>query len=165
MSGKPLIGPDTTDVPISNTIRTIVKRRGVNAGVGEQRHWPIGRTRPRPPRRLPLPDPLVVDLLVFAFHRRPGDAEGGFLLARIVRMGGVGVIERRAKNVLRVLGQMPADRWRQVGVDFVGHGGLHGVTALALGEEGSRTMTKVNPEFRIDEVAAKLLDRNFGLSK
>jgi hypothetical protein len=28
MSGKPLIGPDTTDVPISNTIRTIVKRRG-----------------------------------------------------------------------------------------------------------------------------------------
>ena len=28
MSGQPLMGPDTTDVPISNTIRTIVKRRG-----------------------------------------------------------------------------------------------------------------------------------------
>jgi hypothetical protein len=39
------------------------------------------------------------------------------------------------------------------------------VTALALGEEGLRTMTKVNPEFRIDEVAAKLSGRHFGLSK
>ncbi len=60
------MGPDTTDAPISNTIRTIVKRRSAKSGVGEQRDWPIERTRPRrPPRRLPLPDPLVADLLVY----------------------------------------------------------------------------------------------------
>jgi hypothetical protein len=39
------------------------------------------------------------------------------------------------------------------------------VTALAFGEEGLRTMTKANPEFRMDEVAVKLLERHFGLSK
>jgi len=75
---------------------------------------------------LPLLHPRVADLLVFAFHRRPGDAEGGFLLARVVPMGGVGVIERLAKNVLCVLGQMRAHRWRQVGVLLIGHGRLHG---------------------------------------
>src|SRR5271170_7424612 len=137
MSGKPLIGPDTTDVPISNTIRTIVKRRGVNAGVGEQRHWPIGRTRPRPPRRLPLPDPLVVDLLVFAFHRRPGDAERGFLLAGVMRMGSVGVVERLAKDVLGVLRQVRADGRRQVGVDRIGHGVLRLASSLNPDASGS----------------------------
>jgi len=40
MSGQPLMAPETTDVPISNTIRTIVKRRSAKSGVGEQRDRP-----------------------------------------------------------------------------------------------------------------------------
>ncbi len=36
-------------------------------------------------------------------------------------MGGVGVVERLAVDVLRVLGQMVADGWRQVAVDAIGH--------------------------------------------
>ena len=43
-------------------------------------------------------------------------------------MGGVGVIERLAKNILRVLGRMRADGRRQVGVDRVRHGGIPGTS-------------------------------------
>jgi hypothetical protein len=71
---------------------------------------------PALPRSSPLLHPRIAHLLVRAFHRRPGDAESGFLLAGIVRMGGVGVIERFAKNILRVIGQMGADRRGQIGV-------------------------------------------------
>jgi hypothetical protein len=52
-----------------------------------------------------LPHPFVADLLVLTFHRRPGDAEGGFLLTGVVRVGRVGVVEGLAKNVLGMLGQ------------------------------------------------------------
>jgi hypothetical protein len=67
--------------------------------------------------------PLVADLLVGALHRCPGDAESGFLLPRIMRMCGMGMIERFAKNVLRVIRQMRADGRREIGVHIIGHGG------------------------------------------
>ena len=43
-------------------------------------------------------------------------------------MGGVGVIERFAKDVLRVLRQMRPDGWWEIGVDIVGDGSLHCVS-------------------------------------
>src|SRR5271156_3769692 len=79
------------------------------------------RKKLRPPGARPSPSlhPLVADLLVNPLHRRPGDAEGRFLLPGIVRVGGVGVVEGLAKNVLRMLGQVRADRGRQIGVDVI----------------------------------------------
>src|SRR5580658_6612269 len=78
------------------------------------------------PKDLSLLDPLIADLLVGALDRRPGDAECGFLSAGVAGVRRVGVIERLAKNVLGMLGQMRANRGRQIGVDVVRHGGLHG---------------------------------------
>ena len=66
-------------------------------------------------RRLLL-HPLVAQLFILALHRRPGDAEGGFLLTGVVRVSRVGVVEGLAKNVLGMLGQMRADGRRQIGV-------------------------------------------------
>src|SRR5208337_3096754 len=82
--------------------------------------------------------PLVPDLLVNALHRRPGDAEGGFLLARVVRMGGVGVVERFAEDRLRVFGQMRADGRRQIGVNLIGHRGVSGFWASTWAPSPSR---------------------------
>jgi hypothetical protein len=45
----------------------------------------------------------------------------GFLLARIAGMGGEGMVERAAKNVLRVSGQMETYGIRQIVVDRIGH--------------------------------------------
>lgn len=85
-----------------------------------------GTRRGRPRRRLP-PHPLVADLLINPLDGRPGDTEGGFLLAGIARVSGVGVVESLAKNVLRALGKVRPHGWRQVGVDVVRHCGLRGV--------------------------------------
>ena len=48
-------------------------------------------------RRLPLLHPLVSDLFINPLHRRPGDAEGGCLLAAVTGVGGLGVVEGIAK--------------------------------------------------------------------
>jgi hypothetical protein len=48
------------------------------AAIGRSFLFRGGEKRRPPP--LPLLNPLIADLLVLALHRRPGDAEGGFLL-------------------------------------------------------------------------------------
>ncbi len=71
---------------------------------------------------LRLLHPLVPHLLIDPFHRRPGDAERGFLLAGVVGVGGVGVVERLAEDRLCVFRQVRTDGRRQIGVDLIRHG-------------------------------------------
>ena len=66
--------------------------------------------------------PAIADRDVGPLHGGPVDPVRGFLLTRISGMGGEGVVEGRAVNVLRVLGQMLAyGRWK-VGIAAVRHG-------------------------------------------
>ena len=93
------------------------------------------RLRAREPRgserSSALLHPRVANLLIRALHRRPGDAESGFLLAGIVRVGGVCVVECFAKNVLGALREMRADRRGQIGVHVIGHGRLVRVSGMS----------------------------------
>jgi hypothetical protein len=46
--------------------------------------------------------------MIAPLDRRPGDAEGNFLLARIAAIFVVGIVESRPENILRMRRQMVA---------------------------------------------------------
>src|SRR5579864_13766 len=67
-------------------------------------------------------DPGISHLDVRSLDRGPGDAMGCLFLPPFDGMGGVGVIEGLAIDVLGVRGQMRADRNRQINIGPIGHG-------------------------------------------
>src|SRR5690242_16753914 len=66
-------------------------------------------------------DPAAVFLDVSAFDRRPGDHVRALLAVALAGELAIGVVERLAVDVLRVVGQMAAHRRRQIGIVAVGH--------------------------------------------
>src|SRR5450631_857455 len=74
--------------------------------------------------------PTLANLLIAFLDRRPGDAEGDFLLARVAAMLIVSTVESRPENIQRMRRQMVAHGWRKVFVARVRHretnpAGLH----------------------------------------
>lgn len=67
-------------------------------------------------------NPMIAIFRVGALDRGPGDAVGDFLAFGIGSMGSKGMVEGCAVDILSMLGQMTAHRWRQVHVSGIGHG-------------------------------------------
>src|ERR1019366_5016872 len=65
--------------------------------------------------------PTLANLLIAFLDRRPGDAEGDFLLARVAAMLIVSTVESRPENIQRMRRQMVAHGWRKVFVARVRH--------------------------------------------
>ena len=55
--------------------------------------------------------------------RSPSNSMSGFLLSRFAGVGGVGVVESLAIDVLRMLRQHPLKIFGEIGVPLVRHGG------------------------------------------
>ena len=72
--------------------------------------------------RLTLPrNPNIASFDVAAFDGRPGDHMGALFAIEFAGMGGEGVIEGFAVDVLRVAGQVVPDRRRQIAIDTIRH--------------------------------------------
>jgi len=66
--------------------------------------------------------PFASDLGIGALDCRPGDTMRGLFLARLPGMGGKGMVERLAIDILRVLGKMAPHGWWEIGIVPVRHG-------------------------------------------
>ena len=61
-------------------------------------------------------NPLTIRLDIGPLHGSPGDAMGDLLLLAVSRVGSKGMVESFAIYVLRICGQMIADRKRKIGI-------------------------------------------------
>jgi len=67
-------------------------------------------------------NPTIAHLDVGSLHGGPGDPVRGFFLPGIAGMGGEGVIESLAIDVLRMIGKMRPNRNGQIVVRLIWHG-------------------------------------------
>ena len=72
--------------------------------------------------RLPCAKPTCRLLDVGALDRRPGDHMRALFAVDLAGMRGIGMVERLAIDVLRMLGQMVAHGRRQIVIDAIWHG-------------------------------------------
>ena len=69
---------------------------------------------------------MVADLFVSSFDGGPGCAVRDLLLPHVAAMRGKGMIEGLAIDILRMRGQVAANRRREVGVGAIWHASLTG---------------------------------------
>jgi hypothetical protein len=66
-------------------------------------------------------NPTVADLDIGSLYGAPGDPMRRFFLPRIAGMGGEGVIESFAIDILRMVREMRANRNREIDVRLIWH--------------------------------------------
>src|SRR5208283_3501155 len=65
--------------------------------------------------------PMIANLMIAFLDRRPSDAEGNFLLARVAAIFVIRIVKRRPEYILRMRGQVVAHGRRQIFVARVRH--------------------------------------------